>query len=289
MSIDITTLNTTNEYTISVISPVNALILNSGDEIVRPITELNSWSSVRIFWRWTLLNAPTGSNIAAGQIFAGLCSNNRSFSNAATQHCCGQIAGNFNSPIGGPQTFTGVTHPQTNPANKNIYFTYTLMSGIIVTGSVYRTAGNAGAIPVYGVDWSSHPSASMMGNMWEPMVLSIDKFPAATGWTATNIAGLGYDDDTWITQFNMSQICFRRTTQTTNVPTNISRQWQMYYMDNVPFNSAIVPTAGLRNQTNLLTADESLFGVMGNLNFFWKCGTPGVQLAIRDIIVVKMI
>jgi hypothetical protein len=277
-----TTLNANNEYTQSVTTSVPTYLLSSGDDMVRKI-DIPSWNIIRVNFKYTLVG---GLSNTAGLFFYGICSGAaRSRNKTNQQHCIGW---QNNVNLQPPDPFWhSLTSTDTDPPNSIYGWTTAFEPCTVVTGSIQSTGGfTGGFVPRYETVWSSsYKFSSQTNNQWSLGAIEIQK-PGFSESSGHVLYGVEY------------QIWGGNAGYTANVPRGPfqqARQQNRMYIGNNPgiYEGAIsewgvtrIGNGGTRLGVDQPGINESVYGKLDSLNFYWTVNTPSAKIAIRDIAVM---
>ena len=296
--VQITTLSANNEFSASATASVNAIILENRDEVIRPITtNLDTWNTVRISFKFAVVGSATSGDLSGSALFIGLCSETRSYGSASQQHCAGMQIGGFGVATGSDGTTIGgiwnaFADTNTSPTNETVWFRPTCTPIIIVTGSYAAGGGNTQTVSRYETLWNpAYASSSIMGWPWTPWVIEMCR-------NSTN-ASVGNMGVTYTSYGNPSNGSIG-VVNGINVPKNVfTICTQFVKTDN---GSVLGPVSNWFTemksswtvgnytfaQLSKLRINEEVYGPLNWFNMYWRCATPGVKIAIRDIIITKI-
>ena len=298
MAAYITSLWAINEYTASVSSSVNAILLSNGDEFVRPIAGIDSgalvsgWSVIRLMFKETIVGVSATGNITASK-FCGLCATSRSFNNIPNCFAVGVSSVDTNRV---PKLLTAGTTLLSNPPSQSYVYNLVEYEHMWVTGSGFSGGGN-GSSTITRYDtvitasaFSNKVIPSMCGYSWTPRCIEF-----YNGNNITMRMSQGDFFETYLSLtgsgpgVNMSKDFFEYTSMIShdgNTMLPVLNMFGNYLQD----QSWPGQTPVFTSTTNAVStpANQNVYGPFNNINFYWMSSDPNAKLAIRDIIVVKI-
>lgn len=275
MTVRIGTFDSKHDYEVNTVTQANALVLESGDSVVRPF-QLKSgvkWNNLTLAFRVAVRGGPSSGNLSNCYFFAGFCSSVDTRYNQAGANCIGTEA-SANS------TFTGVTSANTDPSGENYYWTFTQWAVSYTSGSRNAAGGSGGLLfPRHETVWtSSAVGYDLIGSPFMPRGVSIQTQNISTTgvlYSKWNTPELGVNSGIHYMAMQGGEF------DQGNLMTSYSRNCDKYRLAIGYPTSATVNNSG----AGVNTPAVDTYGDLTNINFFWQTSTSGVQLLIKDIAV----
>lgn len=312
MSATILNLLATNEFSESAVTTQSAVILSSGQEIYRQFNIPGGWTKLKLLFK-AALYCPVlpNTNLSTTRFIAGICSSGRSFAQTGNQHIVGSYFSHDSlTPLtwevngdgaGGGGSGSYNTQHTIPPGCAWQCSSYGNRTFSYVTGSLkgQGSTGGYNNFPIYNTVWSSsyvntvgYPLHSLLGNNWGQFCIEFTKNSSLNGTTivvsrmnamSAPLSTIGGTVNNW--GFNPPRIVSRRAALQlqygTYYPTYTS--WLEYFRGLTGGAGGSDSAAG-----GPWRIDESAYGPLDTVTFNWTTATAGVQMAIRDVVIVKV-
>lgn len=303
----VTTLFAKNEYSASEVTTHSCFLLSNGQEIIRKLNMPEGWNHLRLYFKFALYSDPLPSaNLSSTRFTMGICSDGYSIGtghghwvglgmqNDSLTPATWNINGDTSAGGVSASLSVGVTNPPRCAWQASPYVSrpYNLVNGAITL----EGAGASGLyMPFYNTAWSSsytsstYPTYQLAGFGWRTISLEFYKSQPQSASVAGVInrvfsAYSNFGGGIYNSGINTPRAVVRNSSLN---PIGLTvfdySEWATWYKDVTNDNNVGTYIEG----GNVGTINETTYGPLNCVNMQWLCGS-GVQLAIRDIEVVKI-